>query len=70
MLTDRILVQLSAERFHPGADGNKCRDPQLNKKHSSESLVEKLGEGLQDLKEIGLPQEDQQGQLSWTLGAP
>jgi hypothetical protein len=27
------------------------------------------GEGIAALKEIGTPQEDQQSQLTWTLGA-
>jgi hypothetical protein len=30
--------------------------------------MEKLGEGLKALKEIGIPQEDQQSQLAWTPG--
>jgi hypothetical protein len=36
-------------------------------KRSLGSLVEVLGEGLQYLKGIGLAQEDQQSQLTWTL---
>ena len=30
--------------------------------------MEELGEGLRTLKEIGTPQEDEQSQLTWTLG--
>jgi hypothetical protein len=44
------------------------RDPQPNIRWSSESLVEELVEGLRDLKEIGTPQEDQQSQLTYSLG--
>jgi hypothetical protein len=27
MFEDRSLVQLSYDRLHPTADGNRCRDP-------------------------------------------
>ena len=39
-----------------------------NIRWSSKSLVENLGEQLRNLEQIGTPQEDQQSQLTWTLG--
>ena len=30
--------------------------------------MEEMGEGLKDSKRTGTPQEDQQSQLTWTLG--
>ena len=33
------------------------------------TLMEELGEGLRALEGIGTLQEDQQSQLTWTLGA-
>jgi hypothetical protein len=30
MLEDSSLALLSPERFHPAADGNRCRNPHLN----------------------------------------
>ena len=48
MLIDRILAQLSSERFHPAADGYRCRDPQPNIKQNSGSLVAETWEGLRE----------------------
>ena len=42
---------------------------QSNIRLSSGSLVEGLGEELRNLEGIETPQEDQQGQVTWTLGA-
>lgn len=41
MLADRSLAWLTSERLHSAADSDRCRDPQPNSRHSSESLVEK-----------------------------
>lgn len=46
MLIDRSRTQLSSERLHPAAAGNRCRDPKPNVGQSSESLVEESEEGL------------------------
>jgi NTP pyrophosphatase (non-canonical NTP hydrolase) len=35
---------------------------------SLETLMEELGEVFRALKRIGTPQEDEQSQLTWTLG--
>jgi hypothetical protein len=52
----------------PAANGNQCRLPQPNIKWGSESLVEEVGQGLEELKKIRTPQEDQQSLLTWTSG--
>jgi hypothetical protein len=43
MLADRSLAELSPEKLHPAADGNRCRDPEPNIRWSLERLVEELG---------------------------
>ena len=48
MLIDRILAQLSSERFHPEAYGYRCRDPQPNIKQNSGSLVAETWEGSRE----------------------
>lgn len=45
-------------------------DPQPNIRWSSGNLVEELWERSADPKRTETPQEDQQGQLTQTLGAP
>jgi hypothetical protein len=50
MLADRSLAQLSSEKLHPAADGNRCRDTQPNTRQSMGSLVEESGEGLRELE--------------------
>ena len=69
MLADRSLAQLSSERFHPTVDQNRYRDPQPNIRWSSGSLAEELGVGLKNLEGTGIQKEDQESQLTWTLGA-
>jgi hypothetical protein len=49
---------------------NQRSCPQPNIRWSSESLVEKLGEGLSYLKMTKTSQENQQRQLTLTLGCP
>jgi len=61
------LYQYRAVFITIATNGNRCRDPQPNIRWSSESLVEELGIGFRDLKRTGIPQEDQQNQLTWTL---
>ena len=70
MLAHRSLAELSSERLHPAANGKRYRDPQPNIRGSPGSPVEELGKGSRDLKRTGTPQEDQQSQLTWMLGAP
>ena len=67
MLADRSLAQLSPERLHTAADGNRCRDPHLNIRQSSGSLVEEWEEGLRELERSRAPQ-DLQSQLIWAHG--
>jgi hypothetical protein len=47
---------------------NRCRCLQTNTGQSLGSLMKHLGEGLRDPEWNGNPQEDQQSQLTWTLG--
>jgi len=54
--------------FYLADNGNRCRDPQPNIRRSLGSLVKELREGLRVLKKTGTLQEDQQTQLTWTLG--
>jgi hypothetical protein len=61
------ISMLSSERFHTAADLNRCRHPQTNSKWSLGNLM-KEEERLQAQRGIGTPQEDQQCQLTWTLG--
>ena len=68
MFADRSLAWLSSERLHPAADSDRYRHPQPNSGWSLGTLMEELGEGLGDLEGLGTPQEDQQNQLTWTLG--
>jgi hypothetical protein len=70
MLIDRNLACLSSERPHQAAYGNRCRDPQSNIRWSVVSLVEELGGKIKGPKGLGTLKEEQQCQLSWTLGAP
>jgi hypothetical protein len=65
MLVDRSL----AERLHPSADGNRCRDLQLNIRQSSGSLVEESGEGLREPERSRASHTDLQNQLIWAPGA-
>jgi hypothetical protein len=60
MLEDRSLEQLSSKRLYPEADWNRCR---------SGTLREELEEGLRALKQRWTLQEDQQSQLTWTIGS-
>jgi hypothetical protein len=41
---------VSPEQLHPAADGNRCRNSQLNIRQSSGSLVVECGEGLRELE--------------------
>ena len=66
MLADRSLAWLPSERLYLAAD--RCRYEQPNIGWTLGTLMEELGEGLKALKGIGTPQEDQQSQLTWTLG--
>ena len=68
MFADRSLVYLSSERFHPEANGKRCRDSNPNIRWSLGNLTEELGEGLSGTKRTGTLQEDQESQLTWTLG--
>jgi hypothetical protein len=40
IFADRNLAYLSSERLHSAADGNRCRDTQLNIRQSSGNLEE------------------------------
>jgi hypothetical protein len=66
--TGKSLAWLPSERLHPAADSDKCIHPQLNIGWKLGTLMEELGKGLRAPKEIGTPQEEQQSQLTWTLG--
>ena len=45
MFANPSLAQLSSERLHPEADGNRiCNDPRTNIRSSSGSLLEQLGQ--------------------------
>jgi len=68
MLADRSLAWLSSERLHPASDSDRCRHPQPNSGWSSGTLMEEQEEGLWALKGMGTPQEEQQSQLTWSLG--
>jgi hypothetical protein len=46
MLANRSLAQLSSERLHLAADGDKCRNPQPSIRQGSGSIEEESGEGL------------------------
>ena len=45
-----VHLQVSFERFHPTADGNRYRDPQPNTRNSSRNLVEDGEERLKKPK--------------------
>jgi hypothetical protein len=53
----------------PRCQGKRCRDQQQNLRWSLGSLKEELWEGLRDTKRTGSPEEDQQGQVTSTLGS-
>jgi hypothetical protein len=59
---------LYSERLHPAASGKRCRDLHPIIRWSSGSLKEELGERSRDLKKTWTPKEEQQSQLTWTLG--
>ena len=69
MFTDRTMKWLSSERPHPAADSDICRHPLPNTGWSLGTLKKELVEGLRAPKGIGTPEEIQQSQLTWTLGA-
>jgi hypothetical protein len=69
MLADRNLASLSSERLYPEANGKRCKDSYPNIRWSSGSHMEELREGLRNPKRKGILQEDQQSQLTWTLGS-
>ena len=48
---------MSSERFHPAADGNRCRDPHPNIRWNLGSLVQELEEGLENPERIETPQK-------------
>lgn len=52
----------------PEADWERCRYPQPTIGLGLGIPMEELGERLKELKGIAIPQEDQQGQLTWTPG--
>lgn len=45
------------------------KDPQSNIGWSSGTLMQVLGKGFRALMEVGTPQEEQQSQLTWTIGS-
>jgi 2-iminoacetate synthase ThiH len=67
--TYHVRSMLSFEKLHPAAASDRYRHLQPNSGWSLETLMEELEEGLQALKGIGTPQEDQESQLTWILGA-
>ena len=69
MLADRSLAWLSSESSTQQLSEINAETHSQTLDKSLGNLVEELGEGLRDLKEIGTPQEDQQNQLMWTVGA-
>jgi hypothetical protein len=69
MLAERILVWLSSERLHPAANSDRSKHSKPNNKWNLGTLMEKSKEGLQAVVEIGIPQEDQHSQLTWSFGA-
>jgi hypothetical protein len=64
MPADRNLSKLFPERLHP-ADSEGCRDPYANIGWRLGTLMEEL----RTPKGIRIPWEDQQNQLTWTLGS-
>jgi hypothetical protein len=69
MLADRSLAWLSSESSTQQLSEINAETHSQTLDKSLGNLVEELGEGLRDLKEIGTSQEDQQNQLMWTVGA-
>jgi hypothetical protein len=69
MLADRRLVSLSSERLHPAADSDGYKHPQPNSNEAWGLSWKNRRENFRFQKGIGTPQEDQQSQLTWTLGA-
>ena len=68
MLVDRSLAWLSSKRPNPPTDSDRSIYPQPNSVLELEDSYGKIGERIAAQSEIGTPQEDQQNQLTWTLG--
>jgi hypothetical protein len=59
-----------SERFHPTTHSDRCRHPQPNSGWSLGTLNGRRGRNIEGTSSKGTatPPEDQQSQLTWTLG--